>query len=315
MEVSNKTRVTQFILLGLSSNPDLQIIFFLLFLVMYLLTVTGNLLILITIYTESRLHSPMYIFLSHLSFVDLCFSTITVPKFIINFLSQSKTISFRDCIAQLFFFHFVGAVECFHLTLMAYDRYVAICKPLHYTTIMNRRACLLLVFSTWVGGFLHSFIQTVLTVQIPFCGPNEIDHFFCDIQPLSVLACSDIFINETIVIANTGSISLGCFLGVSISYVYIISTILKIRSSEGRKKAFSTCASHLTVVTVFFAPCVFIYLRPSVTFAADKMISVFYTIVTPWLNPFIYALRNEEVKKAMKKLGAGKMYFLEMKIN
>ncbi|XP_030042585.1 olfactory receptor 1509-like [Microcaecilia unicolor] len=315
MEVSNKTRVTQFILLGLSSNPDLQIIFFLLFLVMYLLTVTGNLLILITIYTESRLHSPMYFFLSHLSFVDLCFSTVTAPKVIINFLSQSKTISFSDCIAQLFFFHFVGCVECFHLTLMAYDRYVAICKPLHYTTIMNRRACLLLVFSTWVGGFLHSFIQVVLTVQLPFCGPNEIDHFFCDVQPLSVLACSDIFINETIVIANTGSISLGCFLGVSISYAYIISTILKIRSSEGRKKAFSTCASHLTVVTLFFGPCVFIYMRPSVTFAADKVISVFYTIVTPWLNPFIYALRNEEVKKAMKKLGGGKMYFLEMKMN
>nr|XP_033780594.1 olfactory receptor 1509-like [Geotrypetes seraphini] len=306
MSVSNETRVTYFILLGLSSDPGLQIVFAILFVVIYLLTVSGNLLIVVTIYADSHLHSPMYFFLSHLSFLDLTFSTVTVPRAIVNFLSESKTISFSDCIAQLFFFHFIGCVECFHLTLMAYDRYVAICNPLRYTTIMNRRFCLLLVFSTWVGGFIHSFIQAFLTVQLPFCGPNEIDHFFCDVQPLSLLACSTIFINESIEIANTGSISLGCFLVVSISYAYIISTILKMRSSEGRRKAFSTCASHLLVVTLFFGPCVFIYMRPSVTFTADKQISVFYTIMTPWLNPVIYTLRNEEVKKSMMRLGGRK---------
>ncbi|XP_030043143.1 olfactory receptor 1509-like [Microcaecilia unicolor] len=313
--VSNKTRVTQFILLGLSSNPDLQIIFFVLFLMIYLLTVAGNLLIMVTIYVDSQLHSPMYFFLSHLSFLDLSFSTVTVPKFLVNFLTQNKIISFNDCIAQMFFIHFIGGAECFHLTLMAYDRYVAICHPLRYTTIMNREACLLLVVSTWVGGLIHAFGQAFPTIQLPFCGPNEINHFFCDAHPLSVLACSSTFFSETADMINTGSLALGCFSIVFISYTYIISTVLKIRSSEGRQKAFSTCASHLTVVTLFFGPGVFIYMRPSVTFAGDKLVSVFYTIVTPWLNPFIYTLRNEKVKIAMKKLAVRKKSFLGSNMN
>nr|XP_033781215.1 olfactory receptor 4S2-like isoform X2 [Geotrypetes seraphini] len=282
---------------------------------MYLLTVTGNLLIIVTIYVDSQLHSPMYFFLSHLSFLDLSFSTITVPKSLANFLSQSKTISFLNCMAQLFFLHFIGAVESFHLTLMAYDRYVAICNPLRYTTIMNRRVCLLLVVFTWVGGFLHGFWQTYPISQLSFCGPNEINHFFCDTHPLYLLACSKNFINAIMDMANSGSITLGCFLVLFISYVYIISTILKIHSAEGRKKAFSTCASHLMVVSLFFMPCVFIYMRPSVTFVADKMVSVFYAIVTPWLNPFIYTLRNEMVRKSMKKLRGRKMSFLGIHIN
>ncbi|XP_029437315.1 olfactory receptor 1509-like [Rhinatrema bivittatum] len=302
MAVRNESGVAQFILLGLSNTPELQIVFFVVFLIVYLFTIAGNVLIMVTIYVHSNLHSPMYFFLSNLSFLDLCHSTVTVPKSLVNFLSQSKTISFSDCIAQLFFFHFIGGAECFHLTLMAYDRYVAICNPLRYTTIMSRRICFHLVVCTWVGGFLHSLTQVLLTIQLSFCGPNVINHFFCDVHPLSLLACSSIDFNEAIVMANSGSISLICFLVLVISYIYIISTILKIRSAEGRRKAFSTCASHLMVVTLFFGPCVFIYMRPSVTFSADKTVSVFYTFLTPLLNPIIYTLRNEEVKKAMRKL-------------
>ncbi|XP_030043383.1 olfactory receptor 4E2-like [Microcaecilia unicolor] len=277
---------------------------------MYMLTVTGNLLILVTIYVESQLHTPMYFFLSNLSFLDLTFSTVTVPRSLVHFLFSRTTISFNDCITQLFFFHFIGGTECLHLTLMAYDRYVAICNPLRYTTIMNRRACILLVFSTWVGGFIHACAQTFPVAMLPFCGPNEINHFYCDSHPLSLLACSSTIISETADMVNSGTLTLGCFLVVFISYAYIISTILKIRSTEGKQKAFSTCASHLMVVTVFFGPCVFIYMRPPVTFSGDRLVSVFYTIVTPWLNPFIYTLRNEKVKNSMKKLGGRKVSFL-----
>ncbi|XP_030042584.1 olfactory receptor 1509-like [Microcaecilia unicolor] len=310
MAVMNETRVTEFILLGLTSNRDLQIIFFVLFLVMYLLTVTGNLFILITIYVDSHLHSPMYFFLSHLSFLDLTFSTVTVPRALVHFLLLRKTISYSECITQLFFFHFIGSTESFHLILMAYDRYVAICNPLRYTIVMSRQVCLLLVVSTWLCGFFHAFVQTFPAIQLFFCGPNEINYFFCDSHPLTVLACSSTYINEIIVMANSGTLSVVCFLMLSISYGYIISTILKIRSTEGRWKAFSTCASHLMVVTLFFGPCVFIYMRPPMTFAADKLVSIFYAIVTPSLNPFIYTLRNDEVKKSMKKLGGRIASFL-----
>ncbi|XP_029437314.1 olfactory receptor 1509-like [Rhinatrema bivittatum] len=302
MEIGNETIVTQFKLIGFSSTPELQIVFFVAFLIVYLLTIGANLLIMVTIYMDSHLHSPMYFFLSNLSFLDLCLSTVVIPKSLLNFVSQSKTISFNECIVQLFFLHFFGGAECFHLTLMAYDRYVAICSPLHYTTIMSRRSCLQLVVSTWIGGFLHSFTQAFLTVQLPFCGPREINHFFCDVHPVSVLACSSTFINEILVMANNGTIVLGCFLVVFISYLYILFTILKIHSAQGRHKAFSTCASHLLVVILIFGPCVFIYMRPSVTFSMDKMVSMFYTILTPLLNPIIYTLRNEKVKRGMKKV-------------
>ncbi|XP_030042582.1 olfactory receptor 1509-like [Microcaecilia unicolor] len=315
LEVRNDTGFTQFILLGLSTNPDLQIIFFVLFLVMYLLIITGNLLILVTIYVDSQLHSPMYFFLAHLSILDLSFSTVTVPRSLVNFLSHNKTISFADCIAQVFFLHFIGGTECFHLTLMAYDRYVAICNPLRYTTIMSRRVCLLLVFFTWVGGFIHAFGQTFPTIQLSFCGPNEINHFFCDAHPLFLLACSSTLMSEVVDMLNSGTLTLVCFVVVFTSYVHIISTVLKIRSAEGRQKAFSTCASHLLVVTLFFIPSVFTYMRPPGSVAADKLLSIFFNIVTPWLNPFIYTLRNEKVRKAMKKLGGRKVSFLGTYMN
>nr|XP_033780666.1 olfactory receptor 4E2-like [Geotrypetes seraphini] len=307
MEFKNETRVTHFTLKGMYSNPDLQIIFFVLFLVMYLITIAGNLLIVVTIYVDSQLHTPMYFFLCNLSVLDVGVTTVVVPKFLANFVKQSKTISFSECIAQVFFFHFLEGAECLHLVLMAYDRYVAICNPLRYNTIMNRRACLLLVLFTWVGGFIHGFGQSIPVTQLPFCGPNEINHFFCDARPLSMLACSSSFISEITDMINSGILTLGSFLVVFISYAHIISTVLKIRSAEGRQKAFSTCASHLLVVTLFFGPLVFIYMRPPVQFAGDKLVSSFYTVVTPWLNPFIYTLRNEKVKNSMKKLGGRKV--------
>ncbi|XP_030042532.1 olfactory receptor 1509-like [Microcaecilia unicolor] len=303
MAVTNETRVTHFILLGLSSDPDLRIIFFVLVLVMYFLTVSGNLLIIVTIFVDSHLHSPMYFFLSHLSFLDLSFCTVTVPKFLVNFLLQSKTISFNGCMAQVFFLHFFGGTECLHLTLMAYDRYVAICNPLRYATIMNKRVCLLLIGCTLVGGLMHGFGQVFPVIQLPFCGPNEIDHFFCDTHPLSLLACSRTFFSETADMINSGTISIVSFSVLFVSYAFIISTILKIRTTEGKKKAFSTCASHLVVVTLFFGPLVFTYMKPPVSLAVVKLVSVFFAIVTPLLNPFIYTLRNKEVKKAMKRLG------------
>nr|XP_033780717.1 olfactory receptor 4Q3-like [Geotrypetes seraphini] len=315
MAVRNETRVTQFILLGFSSDPDVQLIFFILLLAMYLLSLAGNLLIVVTVYLDSHLHSPMYFFLSHLSFLDFGLSTVAVSKSLINFVLQSKTILFRDCIAQMFFMHLIGGTECLHLSLMAYDRYVAICNPLRYTTIINRRVCLLLVVSTWVVGFIHAFTQLFPATQLLFCGPNEINHFCCETHALYLLSCSSTFLSEMMDIVNSGSLTLTCFLVVSISYAYIISTILKIRSAEGRKKTFSTCASHLMVVALFFGPLVFIFLRPPVVFEADKLVTVFSTIVTPWLNPFIYTLRNEKVRKAMKKLGVKKVSFPGIDMN
>nr|XP_033780635.1 olfactory receptor 1509-like [Geotrypetes seraphini] len=310
MAIRNETSITQFILLGLSSNSDLQTVIFVQFFVMYLLALAGNLLIMITIYVDSHLHSPMYFLLSNLSFIDLSFATVTVPKFLINFLLQSKTISFSDCMTQIFFLHLLGGTECFHLSLMAYDR-----NPLRYTIIMNRQACLLLVVSTWAAGLIHALVQALPSTQLPFCGSNEIDHFFCDVLPISLLACSSTSISEMAALINSGTIGLSCFLVVSISYTYIISTVLKIRSSEGRRKTFSTCASHLLVVTLFFGPTVFIYMRPSVKFTGDKMVSVFYAIVTPVLNPCIYTLRNKKVKSAMKRLGGRTVSLLEIQKN
>ncbi|XP_044871298.1 olfactory receptor 4S2-like isoform X2 [Mauremys mutica] len=240
---------------------------------------------------------------SYLSFADICYSSVTAPKLIADFFLERKTISFDGCIAQLFVFHFVGCTESFLLTVMAYDRYIAICKPLHYTTIMTGCVCGSLVMASWVGGFVHSIVQTLLTIQLPFCGPNEIDHYFCDVQPLLKLACTDTYLVGVMVIANSGMICLTCFVVLVVSYVIILVS-LRTRSSEGRRKALSTCASHIAVVIIFFGPCTFMYLRPSTTFSEDKMVTVFYTILTPMLNPLIYTLRNEEVKNAMRKLGS-----------
>lgn len=295
------TNVTEFILLGLSQNDQIQQACFLLFVLIYLVIVLGNFLIMITVRSSRRLHTPMYFFLSVLSFVDICYASATVPKLIADFLAERKVISFPGCITQLFSVHIFGCTEILILTVMAYDRYVAICKPLHYTSIMNMRVCNQLVVATWLGGLVHSTVQTLLTAQLPFCGPNEIDHYFCDVYPLLKLACSDTRIVGALVVANTGMIALGCFVVLVVSYVIILVT-LRTQSSEGRRKALSTCASHITVVLLLFGPCLFIYVRPSTTLPVDKVMALFYTILTPMLNPLIYTLRNTEMKNAMKKL-------------
>ncbi|XP_068129316.1 olfactory receptor 4E2-like [Hyperolius riggenbachi] len=302
MNNCNATEVTEFVFVMFSFSPHIQYFLFSIFSLFYILLLTGNVMIMQTIRIDYRLHNPMYLFLSKLSFIDLCYSSVTVPKMLADFLCDRKTISVSSCIAQLYFFHFFACAECFIFTAMAYDRYVAICKPLQYSTIMNKQLCLWMIAATWAIGFVHSNIQTTLAMGLPFCGPNIINSFFCDVPPLIRLACTDTTMIDAMIIANSGIVSLGCFLSVLISYISIGKSIFKIKSVEGRQKAFSTCASHLTVVTFFFGPCVFIYMRPSTSFQSDEVVMVFYTIIAPMLNPFIYTLRNEEMKTAMKKL-------------
>ncbi|XP_047734483.1 olfactory receptor 4X2-like [Prionailurus viverrinus] len=293
--------VTEFIFLGLSPSREAQKVCFVLFLLSYTAVVLGNSLIVLTVTTSRSLGSPMYFFLSCLSFVEICYSSTTAPKLISDLLAERKAISLWGCMTQLFFMHFFGGAEIFLLTVMAYDRYVAICRPLNYRTIMNRQVCAVLVGVAWVGGFVHSFAQILLLFHLPFCGPNVIDHYFCDLLPLLKLACSDTFLVGLLIVANGGTLSVISFGIILASYVVIL-LHLRTRSSEGRSKALSTCGSHITVVTLFFGPCIFIYMRPSTTLSVDKMVAVFYTVITPLLNPVIYSLRNAQVKKAMKKL-------------
>lgn len=300
-ELMASVNVTELIITGLFQDPEVQKVCFVLFLPVYLATVLGNGLIVVTISVSKSLHSPMYIFLSSLSLVEIGYSSTVAPKFITDLLAKVKTISLKGCLAQIFFFHFLGVAEILLLVVMAYDRYVAICKPLHYMNIMSRQVRHMLVAGSWLGGLIHSIIQILITVPLPFCGPNVIDHYFCDLQPLFKLACTDTFMEGVIVMANSGLISIiSLFILVS-SYAIILISLRK-HSAEGRRKALSTCASHITVVTLFFGPATFIYLRPSSSFTEDKLVAVFYTVITPMLNPIIYTLRNAEVKNAMKKL-------------
>ncbi|XP_009993341.1 PREDICTED: olfactory receptor 4D5-like [Chaetura pelagica] len=301
MALGNFSQVTEFILLGLSDNRELQIFFFTIFLLAYAMVLLGNLLIIVTVRTDPKLSSPMYFLLRNLSFIDICCTSVTSPRMLVDLLSQRKTISFGDCVAQLFFLHFVGASEMFLLTVMAYDRYVAICKPLHYTVLMSRQVCWVLVAACWAGGFLHSLVQTLLTIQLPFCGPNTIDSYFCDVPPVIRLACTDIYVTEWLMASNSGLISLVCFLVLVTSYTFILVTV-RVRFTEGHWKALSTCGSHVMVVTIFFVPCIFIYLRPFSTSPSDKHICVVYTVLSPVMNPLIYTLRNNEVKASMWKL-------------
>ncbi|KAM6108055.1 olfactory receptor 4S2-like [Pterocles gutturalis] len=304
--MENGSSVKEFVLVGLSDNQGVQKICFVTFLLFYMIIVAGNLLIVITIIISQCLNSPMYFFLSYLSFVDICYSSVTVPKMIADFLVENKTISFVGCVAQLFGVHFFGCTEIFILTVMAYDRYTAICRPLHNTTLMTRRTCSQMVVGSWVGGFVHSTVQTLLNSRLPFCGPNEVDHYFCDVHPLLQLACTNTYAVGIIVVANSGMIALSCFFILVVSYVVILVS-LKSQTSEGRHKALSTCGSHVTVVILFFGPCTFTYIRPSRDLSKDKSMAVFYTVITPMLNPLIYTLRNEEVKSSMRKLGSRKV--------
>ncbi|XP_030046456.1 olfactory receptor 1019-like [Microcaecilia unicolor] len=304
MKVTNHSTVIEFVLLGLTDDPVLQIILFVLFLLIYIITVLGSGVIITVIRLSPRLHTPMYFFLSHLSFVDLCYSSTITPKMLTGFLSENNTISFLGCGIQLYFYSSFGGIECLLLAVMAYDRFVAICNPLLYTVIMTKKVCIQLVTFVYGGGFLHSLTETICTFQLSFCGSNVINHFACDFPPLFILSCTDIFINELIIFGFGGFIAISSVLVIIVSYSYILSTILKIRSAEGRHKAFSTCASHLTCVTLYFGTIFFMYLRPRSSYSQeqDKVITVFYTVVISMLNPLIYSLRNQDVKQALRKI-------------
>ncbi|XP_044518228.1 olfactory receptor 1509 [Gracilinanus agilis] len=301
MEGFNQTRVTEFVFTGLTDNSMLEMSFLVTFSATYMLTLFGNLLIVVTIMFTPRLHTPMYFFLSNLSFIDICLSSVTVPKMLEGFLLERKVTSFDACIAQLFFLHLFACAEIFLLTIMAYDRYVAICTPLHYSTVMNMKVCVQLVFALWLGGTIHSLVQTFLTTRLPYCGPNIIDSYFCDVPSVIKLACADTYLTGVLIVSNSGTISTVSFLALVTSYTVILVSLRK-QSAEGRRKALSTCTAHFTVVVLLFGPCIFIYTRPDTSFSIDKVVAVFYTVITPLLNPLIYTLRNEEVKNSMKQL-------------
>ncbi|XP_023396811.2 olfactory receptor 5J3-like, partial [Loxodonta africana] len=306
-EMKNQTYVTELIFLGFSNHPNLQGLFFLIFLVIYLTTVLGNTLIIMAIRVSPALQTPMYFFLSNLSFLDICYVSTTIPVMMMNFFREKKTISYEGCLSQIFFLVTCAGTEGVLLAAMAYDRYVAICQPLQYSVLMSVKVCLCLVIGSWLCGLVNSLTHTVLATTLTLCGPNQISHFLCDIPLLLKLSCSDTSINESVLHAASATIGLSPCLFTAVSYILIISAILRIPSAKGRSKAFSTCASHLTVVVVFFGMANFNYDKASVGYNLDMdiLVSVFFCVMTPMLNPIIYGLRNKEVKGALKKLAAG----------
>nr|XP_025735240.1 olfactory receptor 4A15-like [Callorhinus ursinus] len=299
--MGNRNNVTEFVLLGLTQDPEGQKVLFVPFLLIYIATIAGNLLIMVTIMASQSLGSPMYFFLAYLSFIDAIYSTVIAPKMIVDLLYEKKTISFQACMTQVFLDHLFAGAEVILLVVMAYDRYVAIYKPLHYLIIMNRRACVLMLLVAWTGGFLHSLVQFLFIYQLPFCGPNVIDNFVCDIYPLLKLACTNTYFIGISMIANGGAICTAIFFILLVSYGIILHS-LKTHGLDGKHKAFHTCASHITMVILFFVPCIFLYARPNSTFPIDKLMTVVLTFITPMLNPLIYTLRNAEIKNAIWKL-------------
>ncbi|XP_032752457.1 olfactory receptor 146-like [Rattus rattus] len=304
MEKHNDSTVTKFFLSGLTDQPELQLPLFLLFLGIYLLTVLGNLGMIILILVSSNLQTPMYFFLSSLSFIDLCQSTVITPKMLVNFIMEENDISYPECMIQLYFFLLFAISECYMLAAMAYDRYVAICSPLLYSIIMSQPKCLSLVLGVYIIGIACASVHVGCIFRIDFCRPDLINHYFCDLISILQLSCSNIFVNELMILIFSGINIIAPTLTILSSYVFIIISILRIKSTEGRSKAFSTCSSHISAVLVFFGSAAFMYLNPSSSSSMDegKVSSVFYTIFVPTLNPLIYSLRNKDVNIALKKM-------------
>uniref|UniRef100_A0A671FL55 Olfactory receptor n=1 Tax=Rhinolophus ferrumequinum TaxID=59479 RepID=A0A671FL55_RHIFE len=306
-EMNNQTDVAEFIFLGFSNHPNLQGMFFLIFLVIYLTTLLGNILIIAATRVNPVLHTPMYYFLSNLSFLDICYSSTTVPVMLVNFFQEKKTISYEGCLSQIFFLVTSTGTESVLLAAMAYDRYVAICQPLQYPVLMSVKVCVCLVAGSWLCGLANSMVHTVLAATLTLCGPNRISHFLCDIPLLLMLSCSDTSLNEAMLHVARIAIGLSPWLFITVSYTLIISAILRIPSAQGRSKAFSTCASHLTVVVIFFGTANVNYGKPNVGYNLDVdiLVSVLFCVMTPMFNPIIYSLRNKEVKGALRKLAGG----------
>ncbi|ELV09556.1 olfactory receptor 7A17 [Tupaia chinensis] len=304
MEPENHTHFSEFILLGLSQEAELQPILFVLFLSMYLITLTGNMLIILATITDSHLHTPMYFFLSNLSFGDICFTSTTVPKMLLNIHVQNKAITYDGCLAQMYFFILFAELDILLLSVMAYDRFVAICHPLHYTVIMNPWLCGVMLLAFWILSVLDSLFRTLLVLKLSFCTDMEIPHFFCEISQVIQLACSDTLLNVVEMYLATGLMGVIPFSGILYSYFRIVSSILRITSARGKYKAFSTCGSHLSIVFLFYGTGLGVYLSSAATHnsKASAIASVMYTVVTPMLNPFIYSLRNKDIKRAMKHL-------------
>ena len=310
MGEANQSRVSEFLLLGLSRQPQQQRLLFLLFLTMYLATVLGNLLILLAISVDSRLHIPMYFFLCNLSFVDTCFSSTTVPKVLANPVLGSQTISFSGCLTQMYFLFEFADMDNFLLAVMAYDRFVAVCHPLHYSAKMTPQLCALLVTGSWVTASLNALLHTLLMARLSFCTDNAIPHFFCDVTPLLKLSCSDTHLNEVMILTEGALIMITPFVCILTSYVLITCAVLRIPSTQGRWKAFSTCGSHLAVVSLFYGTIIAVYFNPLSSHSSEKdpVATVMYTVVTPMLNPFIYSLRNRDLKRALGKVVGRKMF-------
>ncbi|XP_051023139.1 olfactory receptor 1L8-like [Acomys russatus] len=303
MERVNKTNtVSEFILLGLSSQPEDQKPLFILFLTIYVVTIAGNLLIILVIHSDPHLQTPMYFFLSFLSLTDICFTTTIVPKMLVNFLSEKKTITYAGCLTQMYFLYALGNTDSCLLAVMAFDRYVAICNPFHYVTIMSHHRCVLLVtFSCSVPHF-HSLLHTLLLNRLTFCDSNVIHHFLCDLSPLIKLSCSSTFVNEFVIVTEGAFVLVTPFLCIAFSYMRILITVLKIPSAAGKRKAFSTCGSHLTVVTLFYGSIFYVYLQPVSTYTVkDHIATIVYTVFSSLLNPFIYSLRNKDLKQGLRK--------------
>ncbi|XP_030047867.1 olfactory receptor 12D2-like [Microcaecilia unicolor] len=305
----NVTLVYEFFLLNFPDHPEFQIFLFAAFVVIYMTTILGNLSILIITRLDPHLQTPMYFFLGILAFIDIFYSSASLYNMFISFPSVKKGISYQGCITQLFFVHFLGTTEACLLAVMGYDRYVAICNPLRYTEIMNRRLCVQMVVTIWFIGFLHALLHAMMISHTIFCGPNQINHFICDVNPMLKLSCSSTYVHELLLFYVTGIIVLSCFTCILISYVFIIFTVVKIHSTKGRLKTFSTCTSHLTVVTLYYSSAGIMYMKPNSHYylAYDWVIAVFYTTVTPMLNPMIYTLRNKQVKMALIQTICGKL--------